>query len=117
MAESIIGQEAVVDIKWGGKKYRRDALSRIAGILDVPVASFYPDADRPDAAMTQAADLVSSICLRAAAACLWVFTPLVSRSPLPWKTTPMQPGHMGSISMRVCLNTQRLAISAHHRKG
>ncbi|MEE7502320.1 hypothetical protein ACLBXO_11400 [Methylobacterium sp. C33D] len=37
-----------------------DALSRIAGILDVPVASFYPDADRPDAAMTQAADLVSA---------------------------------------------------------
>ena len=26
----------------------------------MPVASFYPDADRPDAAMTQAADLVSA---------------------------------------------------------
>ncbi|MEE7494047.1 hypothetical protein [Methylobacterium oryzae] len=37
-----------------------DALSRIAGILDVPVARFYPDAERPDAAMTQAADLVSA---------------------------------------------------------
>ena len=37
-----------------------DALSRIAGILDVPVASFFPDANRPDAAITQAADLVTA---------------------------------------------------------
>ncbi|AIQ92170.1 protein of unassigned function [Methylobacterium oryzae CBMB20] len=38
----------------------KDALYRIAGILDVPVASFFPDADRPDAAIAQAADLVSA---------------------------------------------------------
>ncbi|MGH1587132.1 hypothetical protein ACRBEV_00760 [Methylobacterium phyllosphaerae] len=39
---------------------RQDALTRIAGILDVPVASFYPDADQSEMAIIQAADLVTA---------------------------------------------------------
>ncbi|WP_457106567.1 hypothetical protein [Methylobacterium sp. P5_C11] len=38
----------------------QDALTRIARILDVPVASFYPDADRSEMAISQAADLVTA---------------------------------------------------------
>jgi hypothetical protein len=35
-------------------------LNRIADALGVPVASFFPDSDGPDAATAQAADLVSA---------------------------------------------------------
>lgn len=37
-----------------------DALERIAGTLGVPVAAFFPDADAPDPALAQAADLVAA---------------------------------------------------------
>ncbi|GJE47595.1 hypothetical protein GOFOIKOB_0620 [Methylobacterium tardum] len=38
----------------------RDALERVARTLGVPVTTFFPDEDRPDAAIAQAADLVSA---------------------------------------------------------
>lgn len=38
----------------------RDALERVARTLGVPVTAFFPDEARPDAAITQAADLVSA---------------------------------------------------------
>ena len=39
---------------------RRDALERIALTLGVPVATFFPDEDRPDTAVVQAVDLVAA---------------------------------------------------------
>jgi hypothetical protein len=38
----------------------RDALERVARTLGVPVTNFFPDEECPDAAITQAADLVSA---------------------------------------------------------
>ncbi|MBP1180733.1 hypothetical protein [Methylobacterium sp. PvR107] len=38
----------------------RDALERVARTLGIPVTNFFPDEECPDAAITQAADLVSA---------------------------------------------------------
>jgi hypothetical protein len=38
----------------------RDALERVARTLGVPVTTFFPDEECPDAAIAQAADLVSA---------------------------------------------------------
>ena len=46
-----------------GRRRRREGRTpwtRIAGILDVPVATFFPDADQPEMAIIQAADLVTA---------------------------------------------------------
>ncbi|MHB2210482.1 hypothetical protein [Methylobacterium sp. CM6257] len=37
-----------------------DSLERIATVLGVPVTAFFPEADRPDETIAQAADLVTA---------------------------------------------------------